>query len=1309
MAPIASTVALSHVGDISDSARERELYKYYQPIAPTNVESSSPTQENSEHASTPEEPNVTSNIASSKISSPDTALTAFCQYSNTQHFIAESTKTLDLVDNTIHANGDELWMGCGSVSKAGRLCERTIEVPPREGDYPCFIVKGVEEHRRGMKMSRGLASFVEGRSELAEAETEVDTPEGTKIAGSFETDTAIARSKSKSGSIHESTSSTRGSVSSVERKHKVEEYSSALAKAEEAILVSHGRSNSQISRPELEEHSHPNSFAGTSVTLESPNLDAPEATSGEDLSEASSIKVLFSRASNLIREAFEVDGGAIFYDAQRGFGDSQLQQKPDSTAQSLHEDSHTSGDDLQPSGEFHDDQGEDTSPLEASPGSSKGRLGPGLGEGMFTRSSEESEKIVEILGFSTAEASSIHGDEYPGPQSFAPFDEKSLHKLLRRYPRGKLWTFDSAKLTPGSEGACSSSSDEEQRKPLQKNESRTTKDAKRRKVRAKSDAKFLSRHFPGLRQLLFVPLWDASRSRWLSGCFIWSTEITRVLTRQSELAFVIAFCNSVMAECSRIDTEIADQKKSDFIGSISHELRSPLHGILASAEFLGEEVKTGFEKGLVETIDSCGRTLLDTINHILDFSKINHFEQNWRKNKREIRPFPRSSKSIQGVRPSDLPMINLFADVDVSIVCEEVLEGVFAGHVFQHQTAQSFDMVPDSRGKMSDNAPIGPEKPSNTEVAVILDVNMQNYHFTTQPGAFRRVIMNLLGNALKYTSHGYVRVSLEATEIDDLQLPGGERIPRSMVTVTITDTGKGISAEFLRTKLFTPFAQENSLSSGTGLGLSIVKSIVRLLEGDLIIDSELGRGTQAKVMIPLLRDMPKTADSNASSTPKSTTSIPREADESVSLLRARTLGQRVSLHGFDFDTEDPVIHRTGKLLQASVTNFLTNWYGLNVVPFGQRAAIIVLNEASPAMVSKILKQSSINGKTPAILVLCSHSSRFQRSSSVSDPSANVGFVAKPVGPLKLARALTQCLEGATLVTTPGLLEKSSSESNDLSSVFEEMSLSPHSGELLDNSRMAADSDNARKAIESPTPNATVDKHQEFPFPIGDERPSVPKSTSMPGDKESLQPLKGSTVRFGASAMLSQMETTSTSVSDSGMAGIAGTTPALSTQPYLATIRSPRLLLVDDNAINLGLLRAFMVKRKYRVVELAENGLQAVQKFEQKEDGFDIIFMDISMPVLNGFDATKEIRRIEENRRQKALEGAGGGAEPIQVMPSALIIALTGLASSRDQAEAASVGIDVFLTKPVAFREVGKMMDNWQANRERDSRGSEGSS
>ena len=475
------------------------------------------------------------------------------------------------------------------------------------------MVRAVEEHRRGMKMSRGLASFVEGRVDLVEAETVAEPTEGTKVAGHFEADSGIAQTKSKSGSMHGSITSTH-TANTVERREK--EYSNALAKTEEVLLASHTRSESQTSRPTLDENSQPNSFAETSVGQSSPIHGVSEDTLGEDMSEESSIKFLFSRAANLIREAFEVDGGAVFYDAQRGFGDLQVQQKQGLTTSTSHEDAHTSSDDLPSSSEQQDNPGENIGAQEESLGSSKDSNSPGLadslGKGMFTRStrsSTELEKKVEILGFSTVDASSINGDEYPGPQSFVPFDEKSLHKLLRRYPRGKLWTFD-------SDGAVSSSSEEEFIKPQHKDPAQNSKDLHKRKmrsVRSKSDARFLSIHFPGVRQLLFVPLWDNSRTRWLSGCCVWSTEPTRILSKQNELSFLTAFGNSVMAECSRMDTQIADQKKGDFIGSISHELRSPLHGILASAEFLGEEVSTGFEKGLVETIDSCGRTLLDTI------------------------------------------------------------------------------------------------------------------------------------------------------------------------------------------------------------------------------------------------------------------------------------------------------------------------------------------------------------------------------------------------------------------------------------------------------------------------------------------------------------------------------------------------------------------------------------------------------------------------------------------------------------------------------------------------------------------------
>lgn len=481
------------------------------------------------------------------------------------------------------------------------------------------MAREVEERRRGMKMSRGLASFVEGRAELVEADLDAEDGEGTRVAGQFETDSGITRTKSKA-SNRGSTSFGPGSGGSLEKKEK--EYSAALLKTEEAILASGDQLSEQPPRPDLEFQSQPGSFGGTSGSPLSPEhtYDRLAPSPGSEYSEASAMKILFSRAANLIREAFEVDGGTVFYDAQTGFSSILNRRSENSRSiipEEVHTDSpaessHASGDEQLLSGELDSSSNNpeatsaQTTPTRLSP-QSQGDS-PGLGEGTFSRVIGASHKPVDILGFSTAEASSINGDALPGPQSFTPFGEKALVTLLRRYPRGKLWTFD-------SDGAVSSSSEEEVFKPLTHDPIQRGKDLRRRQLRsakAKSDAKFLLRHFPGVRQLLFVPLWDAGRSRWLSGCFTWSTEPTRILSRQNELSFLTAFGNSVMAEWQRIDTEIADQKKGDFIGSISHELRSPLHGILASAEFL-EEVTSGWEKQLVETIDSCGRTLLDTI------------------------------------------------------------------------------------------------------------------------------------------------------------------------------------------------------------------------------------------------------------------------------------------------------------------------------------------------------------------------------------------------------------------------------------------------------------------------------------------------------------------------------------------------------------------------------------------------------------------------------------------------------------------------------------------------------------------------
>ena len=81
-----------------------------------------------------------------------------------------------------------------------------------------------------------------------------------------------------------------------------------------------------------------------------------------------------------------------------------------------------------------------------------------------------------------------------------------------------------------------------------------------------------------------------------------------------------------------------------------------------------------------------------------------------------------------------------------------------------------------------------------------------------------------------------------------------------------------------------------------------------------------------------------------------------------------------------------------------------------------------------------------------------------------------------------------------------------------------------------------------------------------------------------------------------------------------------------------------------------------------------------------------------MPIMNGFEATRAIRSIEHTRN--AVIQSPGSSEDAKEK-RALIIALTGLASSRDQTEAFNSGVDLFLTKPVSFKEVGRILDNWE--------------
>jgi CheY-like chemotaxis protein len=126
--------------------------------------------------------------------------------------------------------------------------------------------------------------------------------------------------------------------------------------------------------------------------------------------------------------------------------------------------------------------------------------------------------------------------------------------------------------------------------------------------------------------------------------------------------------------------------------------------------------------------------------------------------------------------------------------------------------------------------------------------------------------------------------------------------------------------------------------------------------------------------------------------------------------------------------------------------------------------------------------------------------------------------------------------------------------------------------------------------------------------------------------------------------------------------------------------NPRILLVDDNAINLKLLVVFAKRQNLRYAE-ATNGLEAFQTFKSEATSssppvrpFDFILMDLSMPVMDGLTSTRHIRQFESKNG----------------LPKSHIVALTGLASAQDQKDAHEAGVDMYLVKPVKFADIKRV-------------------
>ncbi|KAF7985972.1 hypothetical protein HWV62_43938 [Athelia sp. TMB] len=531
---------------------------------------------------------------------------------------------------------------------------------------------------------------------------------------------------------------------------------------------------------------------------------------------------------------------------------------------------------------------------------------------------------------------------------------------------------------------------------------------------------------PTASSVIFLPLFQFGKP--YAASFSWIHDFRRVIS-DDELRYMRGFMTLIMAEVSRLSAISADKAKGEFISSISHELRSPLHGVLGSAEFLAGTGLSSLQRNFVDTVESCGRMLLDTINDVLDFRKLTGLMQN----RLDTVGEPMNSEDGFGSLPAGrrTPSYGAVASpieaIDISVITEQVIESVYSGHKYKgfHSTAST---PPDSFGTETglynnsiafsetfyDHPYVG------DSVTVILDIDKrEDWTFVTQPGAIRRIFMNIFANALKYTGKGWVRVQLKAQDLP-AESVGTEK---SKVMFTVSDSGRGISQEFIKTKLFVPFSQENVYMSGTGLGMSIVRQILQLLGGDIEVKSRVNVGTE--ISITLVLERPSKADVTESSelsiiqqTRRLTEGKTADVTESSELsiiqqTRRLTEGKTVSLRGFNdlSSIEESASRDALYALHGSIVRYARDWFGMTV-EYGPQidhpSADVVLANESQAVIHYLKQPASSKTKLRApLLVLCNNISRYRTYAASGDL---LEFASKPCGPLKLAKALNICLE-----------------------------------------------------------------------------------------------------------------------------------------------------------------------------------------------------------------------------------------------------------------------------------------------------------
>jgi len=383
-----------------------------------------------------------------------------------------------------------------------------------------------------------------------------------------------------------------------------------------------------------------------------------------------------------------------------------------------------------------------------------------------------------------------------------------------------------------------------------------------------------------------------------------------------------------LADQQKLLAEEALRTKSLFLANMSHEVRTPMNGITGMASLLGQTTLTREQRGYIETIRSCSDTLLTVINNVLDFSTME------------------SGKIILEERETDL-----------RLCVEEVLE------VFIARALKAGILL---------HCQIDEDVPAR---------------IVTDGGRLRQILINLVGNAMKFTEQGEIRIRLflPLTVLPPDTPPG-----HIQIGFEVKDTGIGIPPDqFVR--LFQSFSQVDSSVSrrygGTGLGLTISDKLVQLMNGHLAVDSEPGKGSAFTFTI-LAHPIPLKAISSANpSIPILATKYPL----CILLAEDNPINQQFALIILTKMGYNPIVAINGKeVLQH-----------LEKAPFDLILMDIQMPEMDGLEATRLIRAGQ--GHQPVIIAMTANATRQDRDECLAEGMND--YLSKPVDLDELAYML----------------------------------------------------------------------------------------------------------------------------------------------------------------------------------------------------------------------------------------------------------------------------------------------------------------